>query len=193
MVDYKKLAKELSPKVKPHVLEAVASVESQGSGFLPTGEPKILFEPHVFWRSLLKVGLNPKDFIKGNEDILYAKWRTGSYGKISEQHEKLQRAVVINRTAALMACSWGAFQILGENYKDLGYPNIQSFVNEAYTEEGQCRLFVRFVKANHLTDELEDERFTDFARAYNGNGFAKNKYDVKMQELANELKSKIYS
>lgn len=192
MVDYKKLAKELSPKIKPHVLEAVARVESQGSGFMPTGEPKILFEPHVFWRSLIKAGLNPNKFVKGNEDILYAKWRTGNYGKITDQHTKLQRAVAINRAAALMACSWGAFQVLGENYKDLGYPTIQAFVNEAYTEEGQCRLFVRFVKANHLTDELENEMFTDFARAYNGIGFEKNKYDVKMKELAEELKSKQY-
>lgn len=192
MINYKILAAELSPKVKPYVLEAVASVESNGSGFLSSGEPKILFEPHVFWRCLTKLGIDPNKHTEGNKDILYKVWKLGSYGKYSEQHDRLQRAVEINREAALMACSWGAFQVLGENYKSLGYATIQELVNDAYTEHGQVRMFVRFLKSNHLVDELERQDFKTFALQYNGKSAAKNGYASKMRAAADKFKNKVY-
>lgn len=192
MIDYKKLAAELSPNVKPSVLEAVAKIESSGNGFLSDGSPKILFEPHVFWRCLVKKGLKPSNYTKGNEDILYAKWKRGAYGKISEQHTRLQRAALIDRDCALMACSWGAFQILAENWKSLGYKRLQDFINDAYTEEGQVRLFARFVKNNYLTDELEREDYKGFAIAYNGQDAIKNDYPNKMKTAAAALKDKAY-
>lgn len=188
MIDYKKLAAELGPNVKPYVLEAVAQVESYGAGFI-NGEPKILFEPHVFWRELVRKGINPRNYTKGNEDILYAKWRRGGYGLYSEQHARLRRAVAIDRDSALMACSWGAFQVMGENWHDLGYNTLQDFINDAYTEEGQVRLFVRFIKANHLIDELEREDYNSFALQYNGASAAKNNYANKMKAIAASLAS----
>jgi hypothetical protein len=74
--------------VEPEVVMAVAEVESSGDGFLPTGEPKILFEPHIFWRELKKRGIDPKT-ITGVEDILYEKWGTLPYGKPSVQHKSV--------------------------------------------------------------------------------------------------------
>lgn len=41
-------AKELGCEVA--AIKAVAEVESRGLGFLPTGEPKILFECHRFFK-----------------------------------------------------------------------------------------------------------------------------------------------
>lgn len=192
MINYKILAAELSPNVQPYVLEAVASVESNGSGFLASGEPKILFEPHVFWRCLTNLGIDPNTHTEGNKDILYKVWKLGSYGKYSEQHGRLQRAIKINREAALMACSWGAFQVLGTNYKSLGYATIQELVNDAYTEHGQVRMFVRFLKANHLFDELERQDFKAFALQYNGKSAAKNGYASKMRAAADKFKNKVY-
>lgn len=39
--------------VEPAVIKAVAEVESNGEGFF-NGKPKILFEPHIFWKQLRK-------------------------------------------------------------------------------------------------------------------------------------------
>ena len=36
-------------------LRAVIEVECRGSGFLPSGEPVILFERHVFWELLKEI------------------------------------------------------------------------------------------------------------------------------------------
>lgn len=186
---YQKLGAEL--KAPPENIRAVAEIESQGDGFLPTGEVKILFEPHVFWRCLAKKGITPKNHLKGNEDILYPTWQQGRYGKVSAQHGRLQRAVKIDRDCALMACSYGKFQVLGENYKDLGYKTIQEFVNAASTNEGQVELFVRFLKAKHLIDELQRGDFKTFALLYNGKYAEKNNYPAKMTNLATEYK-KVY-
>src|SRR6188768_1334770 len=86
--------------VEPAVIKAVAEVESKGSGFLPTGHPVVLFEPHVFWAELLKRNISP-GLITGASDILYHKWQTGKYGKTSAQPERLKRAIAINKDAAL--------------------------------------------------------------------------------------------
>ncbi|AZA64465.1 DUF3380 domain-containing protein [Chryseobacterium carnipullorum] len=46
--DYINAAKELGCEVA--AIKAVAEVESRGSGFLSSGEPKILFERHRFYK-----------------------------------------------------------------------------------------------------------------------------------------------
>ncbi|WP_262919099.1 N-acetylmuramidase family protein [Niabella hibiscisoli] len=44
--DFQDAARQLNCEVA--AIKAVAEVESKGDGFLPTGEPKILFERHIF-------------------------------------------------------------------------------------------------------------------------------------------------
>jgi len=48
--DYSRAADLLGVDVA--TIRAVCDVETSGSGFLPDGRPKILFEGHVFWREL---------------------------------------------------------------------------------------------------------------------------------------------
>ena len=45
--------------VEPACVKAVYTVESSGKGFLSNGDPKILFEGHIFWRQLKKLGIDP--------------------------------------------------------------------------------------------------------------------------------------
>src|SRR4051812_19747293 len=103
------------------MVKAVDAVESGGNGFLSDGvTPVILFEPHIFWKELRKVGVDPEPLSKMGryQDILYPTWGMRPYGKRGQaQHERLQRAASINRPAALKAASWGRFQILGQNYE----------------------------------------------------------------------------
>src|SRR5688572_26180955 len=120
--------------VEPEAIQTVAEVESGGDGFLATGEPLILFEPHVFWRELKKRGIDPKT-ITDASDILYEKWGAKSYGKISAQHGKLKRAIEINKDAALSSASWGKFQIMGNNFAAAGFDSLDAFIFAMYGSE----------------------------------------------------------
>ena len=141
-------------------VKAVAEVESGGSGFLPTGEPVILFEPHIFWKRLRAYGVDPAKVLKDNPqyaDILYPVWGSRPYGKSSVQHNRLKRACLIHRDAALESASWGKFQILGMNWKACGVATLQEFINGMFKDEDKhLELFTEFVISSHLDDELRE-------------------------------------
>lgn len=175
---YKDSAKLLNAEVA--ALMAVAEVESGGDGFLKDGKVKILFEPHVFWKELRKLGIDPSTFT-GVEDILYPVWGSKPYGKVSQQHERLERAILINRDAALKSASWGKFQILGNNYKLAGYGTVREFVEAMNkSEDEHLKAFVNFTINTFLDDELRNKDWKGFARGYNGALYWKNNYDKKM-------------
>lgn len=183
---FKEVAEDLGIEIA--VIKALAEVESSGEGFLETGEPKILFEPHIFWRELVNNKKDPSKYTKGNEDILYRTWKRGAYGKVSEQHSRLARAVQIDRDAALKSASYGLFQVLGNNYKILGYNYLQDFINCAYeSEDCHLEMFVRFIRANNLVRHLKNKDYHKFFRAYNGEGYLKNKYPEKFQAAYNKF------
>lgn len=186
---YKEVAKDLGVEVA--VIKAVAEVESRGSGFLPTGEPKILFEPHVFWKELLRVGINPKAVLSSKDgDILYQRWGTKPYGRESEQHSRLQRASNIHREAALKSASYGAFQIMGFNYEACGFDNIQDFINAMYKDDySQLLAFVSFLKTNNLVRYLKNKNWEAFAKGYNGKSYKKNNYHIKLQKSYDKYKN----
>lgn len=155
-------------------IKAVAKVESRGSGFLTTGEPRILFERHVFRR------LTGGKFNKTHPD-LSGPYRPGSYGPESAQHGRLAAAVMLDREAALQSASWGKFQIMGENWRMVGRASIQDFVNAQYRSEGEhLKDFCGFVIKAGLQDELQRLDWAGFARGYNGPAYATNRYDEKM-------------
>jgi hypothetical protein len=188
--------------VKEADIKAVAHIESRGDGFLPDGQPKILFEPHVFWQQLKRLDIDPNRYayinvperdrtgkLTGREiripnqetkDILYPIWKTYPYGKESEQHKKLARAITINREAALKSASWGKFQIMGFNHKACGCPTIQDFINKVYSnEEAHLFLFVNFLKTNKFDVLLREGKYDKFFEGYNGKKYKANKYDTK--------------
>ena len=168
--------------VSPAVIKAVAEVESNGSGFLLNGQPKILFEPHIFWKMLRKKQIRPESHVKGNEDILYPVWTPGKYGPVSKQHDRLQRAIKINREAALNSASWGKFQIMGFNCSKCDCKGIEEFVERMSTsEDEQLALFTCYIKNTFLDDELRNLDWRGFARAYNGALYWKNNYHNKLQ------------
>lgn len=160
-------------------IKAVAEVESAGNGFLSNGQPKILFEGHWFHKLTGGEYTNPE-----NANISYPKWKKDYYNE--NQHARLAKAVRLDRDAALKSASWGKFQIMGFNFQMAGFENLQSFINAMYQSEGaQLLAFVNFIKNTGLDPYLRRKNWTEFARRYNGRGYAKNKYDVK---LANAYK-----
>lgn len=172
-------------------IKAVTEVESKGEAFLSTGEPIILFEPHIFWKELQNKGINPLTYVNNTDtsDIVYQKWGAKPYGKFSQQHSRLARAVKINREAALKSASWGAFQIMGFNYDICGFPTVQEFVNAMYESEFEhLKAFSNFIKNTGLVKHLKTKNWEAFAKGYNGSGYKKNDYHNKLAKAYNKYK-----
>jgi hypothetical protein len=172
--DYLRAASELRCQVA--AIKAVVAVEAAGNGFLPDGQVKILFEPHIFSR------YTNHRYDKSHPKISYRSWKPGAYGAGGQnQHDKLAQAAALDRNAALMATSWGAGQVMGFNWKVCGYSSLQAFVNDVSSgAPGQLRAMVGYIKNRGLADELQRGDFAGFAEGYNGDGYAANKYDVKL-------------
>lgn len=165
--------------VEVAAIKAVAEVESSGNGFLPSGEPKILFERHVFYRQLkMAKGQEFADHVMSQLPDL-CNTTPGGYTK--DEHARLQHACAIDRNAALQSASWGAFQIMGYHWAALGYTSLQEFINAMYrSEDEHLEAFEQFIRVNGLADELQRKDFVGFARIYNGPAYAKNDYPGKM-------------
>ena len=160
------------------VIKAVAKIESNGSGFNADGTPKTLFEGHWFHKLTNGKYSNNAKY----ESISYQKWTRKWYGNQTVEKQRLDLATSLDRDAALQSTSWGAFQIMGFNYKLCGFKTVQDFINAMYKGEGtQLLAFIGFVKSKKLDDELRDKDWAKFAYYYNGSGYAINKYDEKME------------
>lgn len=173
--DFKRAADRLGCEVA--AVKAVAEVESGGkTGFLPDKRPKILFESRWFHK------LTGGRFDASNPELSTPTWVRNYKGGAAE-YDRLQGAIALDRAAALKSASWGMFQILGVNHAIVGFGDVEAFVKAQVESEGrQLDAFIGFVISNKLDDELRDKRWADFARVYNGPGFAENKYDSKMAD-----------
>lgn len=157
-------------------IHAVIDVEASGGGFDKLKRPKMLFEPHVFFRNL--TGVERTHAVSAG--LAYAAWRPGIYP--SDSYPRLSAAMAINETAALKAASWGLGQILGENFVAAGYESPQQMVL-AFVEGGESEhlaAMVRFIVYNRLDDELRAHNWSGFARGYNGAQYAKHGYHTKL-------------
>lgn len=163
-------------------IRAVCAVEAPRGGFLASGQPTLLFERHQFSRR------SGRKFDAKYPDI--SNPTRGGYLGGEAEHGRLQRAVALDRDAALQSASWGKFQIMGFNYQAAGFATLQAFVNAMYEGEGaQLDAFVAYVLHEGLADELRECRWADFARRYNGPDYATNKYDTKLAAAYNAARS----
>jgi hypothetical protein len=156
-------------------LHAFMDVEAAGSGFDSQGRPKMLFEPHVFYRNLQ----GEKRERAVSAGLAYKSWKQ-NYPK--DSYPRLFMAMDIDETAALKAASWGLGQILGENHKLVGYATPQAMVR-AFVEDEETHLeaIVAFLKGKGLDKHLRAENWAKVAEGYNGAQYAKNGYHTKMR------------
>lgn len=160
--------------IPPAVALAVADVESGGSsGFAKNGRMIIRFEPYTFKD---RSGKDPPPVKRGGQD---------------REWGMLEAAMQIDREAALKSISMGMFQIMGFNYKTVGYPSVQAMF-DAYSnsQDAQVQGFFDFV-SSVSGDEYQDGpsikldeaarkgNFLAFARGYNGRG--QKGYDKKIK------------
>lgn len=178
-----------SANIEYAALKAVIDVEARSSGFFSTGEPAILFERHVFWRQLGAIRWFTMRLRIMAAHPRVCNPRSGSYGRYSEQHDKLRIAASYNRDAALQSASWGIGQVMGYHWRALGYPSLQQFINDMYHSEArQLEAMIRYIKTNNLTDELQRHDWAGFARGYNGAGYRRNNYDEKLRQAYNRYR-----
>jgi hypothetical protein len=153
-------------------VRAVMDVESQG-GFLSDGRPKILFERAYFSR------LTGAEYDQSSPDISAKTW--GGYRGGTAEYDRLEKAINLDRNAALRSASWGAFQIMGNNFGECGFSSVDDFVDAMVEgEPQQLEAFVSFVGNAGLDDELRRLDWAGFARGYNGPQYKANKYDLKL-------------
>lgn len=180
--------------IHPAALLAVKLIESgTESGFLDSGKPQILFEGTVFYK-YLKANVKSLDIDKlcaQYPNIIYPKWDKSKYLGGEKEWTRLEQARQINVKYANYAASWGMFQVMGFNYKSCGCESINEFVEKmSASQEQQLRLTLNFLKHSNLIVPLQKRQWATFARGYNGPGFAKNRYHIKLQAAYNNyLKS----
>lgn len=173
---------------EPAALKAVQKVETGGrGGFFAPDKPAILFEEHILGPQLKKKGMNPENYVKGNENILYPKWTKGYYKGGIAEYECLEQARRIDIDAANASVSWGMFQIMGFNYAACGEKTITEFVAAMY--ESECKQFiltVRFIKQAGMLSTLQTKKWAEFVKRYNGLAYAQNAYDKKLADAYRE-------
>lgn len=156
-------------------LLAVAHVESGGRGFFADGQPKILFEAHVFSR------LTGGRYDAEHRNLSSPTWNRALYIGGPKEHIRLAEAVKLDRDAALSSASWGMFQIMGFNWKRCRFASLQDFINAMYeSEDAQFMAFCNYIATVGLLDELQRGDLTAFALQYNGPRQAENGYDIKL-------------
>lgn len=170
--DYQRCAKLLY--VPTALIQAVVAVETNGSGFLSDGRPKILFERHWFYK------LTPKPVSKTRPDI--SNPRSGGYLGGTREWDRLNAAISFDRAAALKSTSWGLGQIMGFNYASAGFDNVEDMVAAMHESEfEQLKAMMHFIKANPpMHQALRDRNWQRFAYYYNGPAYRRNDYDTKL-------------
>jgi len=99
------------------------------------------------------------------------------------QHDRLARAVALDRKAALESASWGLGQVMGYNAASVGFADVEAMVKAMRdSEDAQFQAMVGFIKANDLSKFLQLGDWESFARRYNGPDFKQNRYDEKLAE-----------
>ncbi|MEW6128926.1 MAG: N-acetylmuramidase family protein [Acidobacteriota bacterium] len=182
--DFETAAKTLGCEVA--AIKAVNEIESAGSGYFASGRPKILFEAHIFSR------LTKHAYDKCAPDISSKSWNKKLYKGGEAEYDRLEKAMALDRAAALQSASWGRFQIMGFHYAKLGYTTVDDFIVAMYQSEGRhLEAFVSFIKAANLTKSLTDKNWADFARGYNGAGYAENQYDTKLKKAYDKYAAEI--
>ena len=162
------------------VVEVETAGLTQGFGFRVDRRPQILFERHIF-----------KKFTDGcfDRSAPEISGPAGNYGLLSEQYNKLEKALELCAKAklgvepALKATSWGMGQVMGFNYASAGYKSAAAMIQAMVkSEDAHLLAMAGYLRANRLAEKLVNRDWTGFAKIYNGTNYWQNRYDVKLAE-----------
>ncbi len=154
-------------------IKAVAQIESGGrSGFDDQYRAKILFEAHHFRKH------TKKRFDLSHPHLSCVRKSAKKYYSWN-QYSRLYEAMILDPVAAIKACSWGKFQVLGSNHN--GWPDPVSFARAMQvSEDNHLKSFEAYCVSNRLIVHLKNKDWAKFAAGYNGANYAEFSYDTKM-------------
>ena len=176
-------------KCEAAALRSVLKVESRGSGFDRKGRVLILFEPHVFHEQLMKHGTSLQLKAAIVRGVAYPTWGEKPYP--ADSYPTLLSAIAINPELAHRAASWGAGQLLGRNFKLCGYDSATKMADDfTRGEDVQLLAMACFIAANpRMLKALQEKDWETFALCYNGKGYKKNRYHLKLAAAYAEFRA----
>jgi hypothetical protein len=165
-------------------LKAIILVESGGIGFSEiTGKILIQFEPTWFERKYA----DWKNHQAGHT------WQNNGVDNQAAEWKAFNDAFSINANAAMQATSIGMMQVMGFHYSELGFENVGAMWDYAKeSEANQVELAIRFIKRNPKLDQaLKNNDWATVAYYYNGSGYKKYNYDIRLQRAYNTAKNPV--
>lgn len=161
---------------------AVLCVESGGDGVDKNGRMIIRFENHQFWKYWGKYNSDEfEQHFKFNDD---RKWKGHRYrmkagddwqsfhGNQDKEWAVLDMARNYDDSSALKSISMGLPQVMGFNYKKIGYSSVQKMF-ENLNKDIRFQIFAMFdFLDNRMISALKNYEFERFAKYYNGPGQA---------------------
>jgi N-acetylmuramidase-like protein/putative peptidoglycan binding protein len=160
--------------VRAAELWSIIHVETSGCGFMADRRPKILFERHVFSAKT--------DHVHDAQHPDLSNRTPGGYGPAgAHQYERLERAIALDRHAALLSTSWGIGQVMGFNATAIGYGKAEDMIDDmSNSESAQLAAMARFIDAKALDGALRAHDWARFAAGYNGSNYRINNYDTRL-------------
>lgn len=179
--------------INPAALLAVAQVESSGIPFVIINgrkEPLIRFEGHYFDRILRDRSMAKLTLARSQGLADPKAGRIKNPNSQEARYQMLARAKSIDFDAAIESVSWGLGQVMGANWRELGFSNAGELESTARSGvAGQIELMIRFIRKNGLLRALNDQDWRSFARRYNGPNYAANNYHTNMARAFSDFRS----
>lgn len=162
--------------LEERVLSAIIKVEA-GQGMI-NGQPVIRLEVHHLWKNTAGAArqavdarfrvLGPKPWEGHQWKDDQGVWRNLHTGQTLEW-QAYRYARALDPVAAMSSTSWGLGQVLGANWRRLGYASPDAFLAAQMTESGQLDTFGRFLTADPTLYQAARTRdWETLARLYNG-------------------------
>jgi hypothetical protein len=169
--DFDEAAKKLG--IDAELMKAIGEKESRGLGFRRVGHATILFERYKMRKHLIAA----KAYSPAQIEELTRKYpniineESGGYNESS--YDKLKLAKTINVDCAIKSCSWGRFQVMGENVGWSAYSSaveLEAAMNVCDLQ--QFKYFVAFLnKKPGMLKALQAKNWEKIADYYNGTGW----------------------
>lgn len=172
--------------IDKYLLQALANIESGGQGFI-NGRLLIRLEAH---RLLIFAPTLSSFFSFNPANKYFDHYYNGKkyHGNQDMEWEAFNFARRKHGEATYKSTSYGKFQILGENYTQLGFNSAEEMFNYlSQSETNQYDVFFRYLVNFGLIKPLQDYNFKLITEKYNGSGNVAV-YSKLLQDEYNKLK-----
>jgi len=192
-MDFRRVAEESG--IEPWKLHGMADIEARRGGFAANGRSISVPELHKFSQFTFRA------YDKTHPDLSIEKWIHPSKVKPGHPYrldnegrwDILARQAALDFDAAIRAASWGAFQIMGFNYRKLGFDAPMELVRYVYRgERAQLELAVRYLIVDGGFEPLLKNDYVSAAVVQNGPGKPKE-YAAEWREASEKRRKEFYA